>query len=337
VIAATSSGANHARFLPGQRTGHYESYFQRANHPTRPLAFWIRYTVFSPAGRPHEGVGELWAVVFDGETGAHVAVKREVPIAQARFDRGAFAVRVDEAELGPGTLRGEAASGGHRIGWDLRFGGDRPPILLYPEVTYEAKLPRAKALVGVPLAVYDGTLEIDGRALGVEGWVGSQNHNWGTEHTDAYAWGQVAGFDDDPSSFLEIGTGRTRIGGVWTPWITPAVLLHGGREHRANGPAALLKAHGEYHCFAWRFAFETDDVRAEGSIAAERPDFVGLAYANPPGGVKHCLNTKIASCRLTLVHKRGTERGRTETLTASRRAAFEILTDERDHGVPILA
>lgn len=31
-----------------QQIGHYESFFQRANHPTRPLAFWIRYTIFSP-------------------------------------------------------------------------------------------------------------------------------------------------------------------------------------------------------------------------------------------------------------------------------------------------
>ncbi len=43
---------NACRFVPGDAGGHYESYFQRANHPSRPLAFWIRYTVFSPAGRP---------------------------------------------------------------------------------------------------------------------------------------------------------------------------------------------------------------------------------------------------------------------------------------------
>jgi hypothetical protein len=35
-----------------QLRGHYESFFQRANHPTRPLAFWIRYTIFSPTGHP---------------------------------------------------------------------------------------------------------------------------------------------------------------------------------------------------------------------------------------------------------------------------------------------
>ncbi|HLW90191.1 MAG TPA: hypothetical protein VKS78_02670, partial [Roseiarcus sp.] len=60
---------NSARFQPGETSGHYESYFQRANHPTEPKAFWIRYTIFSPAGRPREAIGELWAIAFDGETG----------------------------------------------------------------------------------------------------------------------------------------------------------------------------------------------------------------------------------------------------------------------------
>jgi hypothetical protein len=55
---------NWTRYQPGQATGHYESFFQRANHPTRPMAFWIRYTIFSPQnhhllGKNHEGVLEF--------------------------------------------------------------------------------------------------------------------------------------------------------------------------------------------------------------------------------------------------------------------------------------
>ena len=47
---------NHTRFH-GQPDGHYESFFMRANHPARPLAFWIRYTIFSPKNRPENA---LW-------------------------------------------------------------------------------------------------------------------------------------------------------------------------------------------------------------------------------------------------------------------------------------
>jgi hypothetical protein len=50
---------NFARYRTGQTAGHYESYFQRANHPTLPRAFWVRYTIFSPSLRPREAIGEL--------------------------------------------------------------------------------------------------------------------------------------------------------------------------------------------------------------------------------------------------------------------------------------
>ncbi len=328
----STEAVNHARWLPGQREGHYESFFQRANHPTRPLAFWIRYTLFSPAGDPARGVGELWAIYFDGETGEHVAVKREVPIARASFDRARFAVRVDDATLGPAALRGAVAQAPHRIAWDLRYRGTEAPLLLFPAALYEARLPRAKSLVGVPLAVFEGEIDVDGRVVDVGGWVGSQNHNWGSQHTDHYAWGQVAGFDEHPGTFLEIATARLKLGPVWTPFMTPAVLRHGGREHAANGPVALARARASFDYFDWRFGFETDEVRVTGTIAAPREAFVGLCYANPPGGVKHCLNTKIAAATLTLTHKAG---GRVETLAAKHRAAFEILTDDRAHGVAI--
>jgi len=48
--------ANNSRYIQGQKRGHYESYFLRANHPSRPLAFWIRYTIFSPDKQPEKAI-----------------------------------------------------------------------------------------------------------------------------------------------------------------------------------------------------------------------------------------------------------------------------------------
>ena len=48
---STRQECNAVRYRPGDEEGHYESYFQRANHPGRPLAFWIRHTIFSPRNR----------------------------------------------------------------------------------------------------------------------------------------------------------------------------------------------------------------------------------------------------------------------------------------------
>ncbi|WP_203935790.1 hypothetical protein [Planosporangium mesophilum] len=321
---------NWARYEPGRPGGHYESFYQRANHPTRPLACWIRYTVFSPAGRPADALGELWFVLFDGETGEHVVAKREHPIADCAYDRRAFGVRIADSTLEPHALAGRAGE----TRWDLTYTDGQPPLYLLPKRLYTGRFPTAKSLVGTPLARYDGELVADGRLVPVDGWVGSQNHNWGSRHTDRYAFGQVAGFDNAPDTFLEVTTAANRIGPVSTPLVTLLVLRHGGREHSMNTLRQGLRASGRFGYFFWEFASQSDTVRVWGRIEAPAEAFVGLAYANPPGGVKHCLNTKIARCEVEVTDR---ATGTRETLVAEHRALFEILTDDREHGVPIRA
>ena len=324
---------NHARFH-GQAEGHYESFFLRANHPARPLAFWIRYTIFSPRGAPKNAVGELWAVFFDGETNRHVVAKQEYPLAGCLFDTAAFGVRIGTATLGPRHLHGAVESRGQAVAWDLAFAGESAPALLLPLKLYAGGFPAAKSLVSLPLARFGGGLSVNGEAIDVAGWVGSQNHNWGRRHTDLYAWGQVAGFDTHPESFLEVATAKLRIGPLWTPPLTPLVLRHGQREYALTGLVQGLRARGSFGYFNWEFRSETAEVEIGGVISAPREAFVGLAYRNPPGGVKHCLNSKIAACRLQFRDKRT---GSTEILETKSRAAFEILTSDPDHGIPISA
>jgi hypothetical protein len=323
---------NQSRYVPGTEAGFYESYFQRANHPTRPLAFWIRYTIFSPRGRPKDAIGELWAVWFDGERGTHTVAKSEFPLGQFVFSREGFAAKVGGAILEPGGLQGSAESRGHRIQWDLSFAGDAPPLFLLPPRLYAGGFPKAKSLVGLPLARYDGAIHVDGERMDIAGWTGSQNHNWGTQHTDRYAWGQVAGFDNAPESFLEVATGQLKVGSMWTPRLTPLVLRHEGEEHALRGLwQAVARADGRFGYFHWEFRSRGPGVEVEGRISAPKSAFVGLRYYNPPGGEKWCLNSKLASCRLLLKRDGLPD----ETLETQHRAAFEILTDDLDHGVEI--
>ncbi len=302
--------ANAARYRAGRRAGHYESFYQRANHPTRPLAFWLRYTMVSPAGRPEAAVGELWAVLFDGETGEHLFAREEYPIGSCSFATGSFAVRVGEATLGPEGLRGACGA----FSWDLSYSGAETPLYLLPDRMYRGGFPKAKSLVGLPLARYRGRLTIDGRAIEVDDWVGSQNHNWGSRHTERYAFGQVAGFDDAPASFLEVATAQARIG----PYLTFLVLRHGGREHRLWA----ARSRPGYGDGRWEFVASNREVAVHGRITAEPAAFVGLTYHNPSGGTKACRNTQLAACELTLADRRT---GARETLTAARRALFETL------------
>ncbi|HEU5293946.1 MAG TPA: hypothetical protein VFU71_04075 [Burkholderiaceae bacterium] len=324
--------ANRLRHRAGSPDGHYESYFVRANHATRALAFWIRYTIFSPQGHPDNAQGELWAIVFDGERAHHVAVKQAWALAACRFDPDGLAIELPVAQLGSGHAQGSCQAQGHHVVWDLRFAAGQSTLLLLPERLYEGGFPKAKSLVSRPLARFDGGLSVDGQRIDVQGWAGSQNHNWGRQHTDRYAWGQVAGFDGGhDESFLEVASAKLKIGPLWTPWLTPIVLRHRGREHRLNALGRSLRARASVHGFEWHFESRADGVHLRGHIGAERGDFVGLRYANPSGGSKLCLNSKIARAQVTLRHADGTS----ETLLSERRAAFELLADDGDHGVPM--
>ncbi len=326
-------GSNALRYRRGDTAGHYESYFVRANHPSRPLGFWIRYTIFSPRGRPAEAVGELWAIAFDGERGGHVAAKSVFPLARCDFGARGLDVRIGEARLGEARLTGEASSRGRTVAWDLQMSrGGAEPLVFLPPSLYEARLPRAKSLVPAPLARFSGRLVTGPIDWDVDGWVGSQNHNWGERHTDSYAWGQVAGFDDAPDVFLECATARIRLGPVWTPPFTLVAVREGHRRLDLTSLPRALRARGAFEPGRWELESRTRDVTVRATFTAPLGDFVGLTYDNPPGGSKTCLNCKIARCELIL-ERRGEAPRR---LRAMNRAAFEILTDAHDHGVAVV-
>lgn len=313
------------------RGGHYESWFLRANHPSEPRAFWIRYTLFVPEAPGRAALGELWAVHFDGVRERIVAVKREEPLAECRFAREHMQAAIGDARLESHRAEGRAASGGHRIAWRLGYGEGAAPLRLLPRALYGAPFPKAKSVTSRPQVRFEGALEVDGERVDVDGWTGSENHNWGSEHTSQYAWGQVVGFDDAPDALLECATARVKLGPVPTPWLTIACLRLDGAEHRFDRVTTALRARGGYTFFDWHFRTAARGAALEVRMAAPREAFTGLTYYNPPGGSRTCLNTKIARCEATLVLPDGSRRA----LSTAHRAAFEILTERGDHGVPV--
>jgi len=326
-----SSFYNSTRYIKGQKKGHYESYFQRANHPDQPLAFWIRYTIFSPFEHPENAIGELWAIFFNGNTNKHVSVKSEVSLLECSFNNSLLNIKVGDSFLDNKRLKGKVISEQHNFEWDLIFSGLESPMLLLPSKFYDLSFPKAKALVGLPLASYSGCLVINEERIDINSWVGSQNHNWGSQHTDRYAWGQVAGFDDNPNSFLEIATAQIKLGMIYSPKMTIAVLRHDGKEYAFNSLIKSFKNKASYKYFEWDFYLSNGSEKLSGKIKAEKQNFVGLKYYNPPGGDKTCLNTKIAfaDVRFTL------RNGEIIDLRSNDRAAFEILTNDTSHGIEV--
>src|SRR5688572_23239335 len=96
---------NAFRYRPSSK-GHYESYFLRANHPSRPLALWVRYTMFHAKGAA-EADGELWCMWFDGEKNRIETAYRALPFNQCRFATDAFAIAVGDATVDDRALQGK--------------------------------------------------------------------------------------------------------------------------------------------------------------------------------------------------------------------------------------
>lgn len=325
---STRTGCNAVRMLERAdgRTGHYESFFVRANHPERPLAFWVRYTLLVPAGRSEAAVAELWAIVFDGETNRVTAVKETHPLASAVLDRDRLSLRIGGASFEHGSLRGSARTAERCVSWALDYEATASPLLLLPQELYTGSFPKAKSLVSAPHALFRGAFDIDGRVLDVDGWVGSQNHNWGSRHTDRYAWGQVVGFDDEPTALLECATAQLRFGPIWTPKMTVAVLRLDGEDLRFNRVPIALMARATREGLEWNFETAADGARLRATLRAEPAHFVALRYGNPVGPDKICLNTKLASCELRVQRPGRPER----VLRSAHRAAFEILGDSAE-------
>ena len=323
---------NQVRYVPGNK-GHYESYFFRANHPNKDLAFWVRYTIFSPKGNGEGAIGELWSIFFDGEKNQISAAKSEHPIKDCSFSDQSLNVDIAGSTACTGSIKGEIR-GKNQLSWSLNYSeGDQPPLLLLQEKLYKAPIPKAKAAVGVAGTFYNGEFTVNGNTYDISDWIGSENHNWGEKHTDQYAWGQVAGFEEAPGVFLEAITGKVKVGPILSPYFSILVLRVNGEDHLFNSLPQAFKAKASYDFFTWNLKSDNGNAKINLTIKAKKEYFVGLNYYNPPGGSHTCLNCKIASCDLVFTPKNG----ESLTLSTASRAAFEILTDRTDHGVDVVA
>jgi hypothetical protein len=262
-----------------------------------------------------------------------VAVKETDSLRNCLFAADRFDVRVRKAHLTDGACAGACTSGSQTIEWDLRYPTTGTSLHFLPEWAYRAPFPKAKGLAPYPDLTWEGSLKVDGKVIDVTGWRGSQNHNWGEKHTDQYAWAQCNSFVDCPDTYMEAMSARLKLGPVWTPYISFLVLHYRGERILFNSPASLVKARVRYPArFEWHLNVDNGTYQAECKVAGRRETFAGLRYRNPPGGEHACLNSKISSSEITLFR----QRRELEKLRSDFTTAFEILTDDPDHGVPLL-
>src|SRR5688572_11779149 len=231
MVGATDATAARWPGVPAGR-GHYESWYLRALDPKAPRGVWIRYTVTVPPGG--EPSGQLWCTWFDRSAPAPRAVRVD---AGPPGSGGAFWIRFGEHSFGPEGALGAATSEDCSARWSLHYSGAEEPLRHLPKPwMYTGRLPRTKLMSPVPDAVFDGSLEVDGETIRVDGWPGMVGHNWGEQHAEEWIWLSGLAFEGaSPDTWLDVACGRIRLGPVTTPWVANGVVCVDGERIRVGG------------------------------------------------------------------------------------------------------
>jgi hypothetical protein len=312
------------------KAGHYESFYIKACEPGGGRGIWIRHTVHKrPGAEPN---ASIWFVFFDRSAAAPRATKVTVPAADLSVPEGSW-IRVGDAEVGPGQAEGSVDTDALAAAWSLTFSAKAEPCKYLPaDWLYEAPLPKTKFVAPVPLAHFEGRLEIDDEeSIELSGWPGMIGHNWGTEHAERWVWLEGTGFADSPDTYFDAGAARVKLGSRISPWIPSGMLMLDGEPHRLGGLGAIRSAAIEETPGACTFVLPGKDILVRGRVSAPEKDFVGWVYADPKGPEHNTVNCSVADLELT-VERPGLPK-RELTLTAG--AAYELGMRETDHGIPI--
>ena len=236
----------HAQFpLASLDRGMYESFYLRAVSPDEPLGAWIRYTVEKAPGAAARG--SLWASVFDAGAGAPFTHRQSHEGLTVPGD-GWIAIG-DDSHFGPTLAQGSMEQG--TIRWKLNIRSDSSELRHFKQsLLYRSPLPRTKLTSPMPAARFDGTIELPGRTLRLDGWRGMVGHNWGGEHAARWIWLHGIDFREDATAWIDVALGRVLVGGRLTPWIANGAICIDGRRSRLGGLGArgLKVAESAGHC-----------------------------------------------------------------------------------------
>jgi hypothetical protein len=281
-----------------------ESWFLRAVDPNSPRAFWLKATTLrDDQGQNH---AEAWCSIFDHDQ--TFGAKATIPQNQARFDGQPLQIELASSSfvLDPdqGTLQGSIEDDRGALAWDLRM--QRHPWLGHPlcllpsRKLIDAPLPKNKLLTPMPALRFDGEITFNQNKLEVDGWWGSQGHNWGASHAREYAWGQCLFLDatGEPFCYAEGASGRIVVAGQTSPVLSMLTVRYQGREYRFDRLVDLWNQSPSIDFPQWSLRMQGAAGEAVILMDADPQRMVCLGYYNPDGSLAYCLNSKTAAVTL---------------------------------------
>jgi hypothetical protein len=313
-----------------EKAAHYESFYLKLCRPGGGRGAWIRHTVHK---RPGEEITcALWFVLFDADAAGPRATKRQFGPEQLDAPEHSY-IRVADATLGDGRATGSVSTEALSASWDLTFEDPHRPFHHLPrDFLYDAKLPKTKFLSPYPNAAFNGSIEVGGETVEVDGWRGMIGHNWGAEHAERWVWCQGAGFEGrDPGDYFDMAVGRIKVAGLRTPWVGNGMLVLDGTEHRLGGFERIPSTQVEESPTGARFQLKGKRIKVTGRVGAERKDFVAWIYADPVGPEHNTLNCSISDLELDVE----LDGAPAQRLTVAGAAAYEFGTRDTDHGIPV--
>lgn len=295
----TSEQANRPRWK--HQAGFFEIWFLCVFDPGGERAWWLRYTLFTPApGAPGEPRATVWAAAFDTAAPDRpaVAVKAIHPL--SAFDAGTpgrFGIRIGDAGLAPGKCHGEVASGGHAIAWDLRYTPESAQAV--------RRAPRGIDLLPLTTHVnhshdgitFTGTVTVDGERYDVRGAPGLQKHLWGHRRVEELTWLYCPSFREDSEARLEALRVRPRRDRG--PCLTPIYLRTSKARHTFHEVPGLLFTRidtpgtGEL-----RLEATSATVSVKGRAWCDPRTLVGYAYRDPAAWDVFVAQSDVARCEL---------------------------------------
>ena len=331
----TSERANRPRW--NGRPGFFEIWFLVVFDSSAQRAWWLRYTTFAPAPeQAGTARATLWAAAFSVDA-PPVAAKRIFPASAYVADPERFAVHLGSAVLTNGTCRGEVASNGHAIAWDLRFAPADRAIEHGPWLVRHLPLPTRVTHANGDVSC-QGWVSVDGRRITLDGARATQKHIWGTRRVEELFWLYCPQFAGEPGARLEATSVRMRRRRR-APRLAPIWLRTAERTFEWSGFGALFRnrvtptgvGRVEVHAVSATSALV-------GSAWCEPRSLVGWVYRDPAGWDVYVAQSDVASCALERLERRHPLAawrpvGR---LVAENRAALEFHEPEPLPGVTYL-
>jgi len=299
VAPTTAEQWNRIRFLrPGPIV---ESLFLKLHLPGEG-AFWARYTL---RRGPDGEWGGLWGV-FSGPEGLAAACQI-VPRQEVDIARDRLFLRIGPGELSMGRavgtvsrlVSGSGAPIPGELGWDLVFSSGPTWTALPADFLQHWPFPRNKVVSPLAFTRFSGVIRLGPREIRVRQAPGMQGHNWGEGVAPRWAWGHVAGFEEDPDGVLEVVHGGIPAG-PWQVPVTVALIRLGGREWRLNGPLEMARARSRVEGLRWVFTVRGAGLSLRGELDSAPDRTLGLDYRSSDGRVIRVTNSNRATASIEI-------------------------------------